>query len=705
MRRDRGEDSMMKTICKRFGAAFLSTLLAWPHGLVLPAGAQEKPVILESIQVSDDQLKIKLSGAAQYNSFLTATPPRLVIELLNTEYQAGAKTLEGKGRFLKKVRSGQFERAPRMVSRIVIDLNGMAGYRVGELADGLVVGLVSTEETAAPAAAPAPEPEPAAAAAPAPIPAPVAAAAPIPAEAAREMEQVLAVAPPPAPKPPLPKVSPKPALPRVSPKAAKAPEAGSGSTEMDPDMTAMATQSDINKTAASRPAEALPKPSFPAVAPGFRTARPDIMSRLPKDLVTLDFENTDIRDIIKLLGAKAKVNIIYGPDVMGSLSLHLTDVPFTEAFRTILSMMGLATVQVGDNILRVLTPANLAKSGASDAKVTKIVPLNYSKATEMALAVNAVRAAEGRTGTTNADIKTNSLIITESLEGLAATERVISQLDVRPQQVLIEAKLVEIALGNTLSYGVQWDYFGLEQGKALGKEGSTLIGGKVTAPTSLNSAMAIGTGFNDRAALNAQNSAGYTSGSTGVNLPSAAAFGGLSLGRITNSYILNASLTAAAAQGKVKVLSNPKIATLNNQPANITVSNSTPYVTSNISATGSESRTVTYVVTGIKLTVTPTINADGRITLDIFPDISSPGQAAPGTAPLINARSAKTLVLVKDGETIIIGGLIQDSSDVQIQKIPLLGDIPILGWLFRRKSTVRNRSELLIFVTPKILPD
>ena len=201
MRRDRGEDSMMKTICKRFGAAFLSMLLAWPHGLVLPAGAQEKPVILESILVSDDQLKIKLSGTAQYNSFLTATPPRLVIELLNTEYQAGAKTLEGKGRFLKKVRSGQFERAPRMVSRIVIDLNGMAGYRVGELADGLVVGLVSTEETAAPAAAPAPEPEPVAAAAPAPIPAPVAAAAPSRPRPRRRWSRS-AVAPPPPPSRP-----------------------------------------------------------------------------------------------------------------------------------------------------------------------------------------------------------------------------------------------------------------------------------------------------------------------------------------------------------------------------------------------------------------------------------------------------------------------------------------------------------------------
>ena len=153
------------------------------------------------------------------------------------------------------------------------------------------------------------------------------------------------------------------------------------------------------------------------------------------------------------------------------------------------------------------------------------------------------------------------------------------------------------------------------------------------------------------------------------------------------------------------MLSEPKIATLNNQAATINVTTQIPYNTSNISATGAQTVTVTYVVTGIKLTVTPSINADGRITLNINPDVSQPSAASPGTAPAIDSRTALTTVLVRDGETIVIGGLISDSVRDSISKVPLLGDIPILGWLFKKKTKNRVRVELLIFVTTRILPD
>ncbi len=426
---------------------------------------------------------------------------------------------------------------------------------------------------------------------------------------------------------------------------------------------------------------------------------------MPRDLVTLDFDNTDVRDIIKLLAAKARVNIIHGPDVSGALTLHLTDVPFSEAFRTILSMLNLVTIQVGDNILRVLTPAELVKQRTSTTAVTKVIPLNYSKAAELVTAIAAVRTAEGRTGAATADSKTNSLIVTEPVEGLAATERLIAQLDSRPKQVLIEAKLVEVSLNNSLHYGIQWDYFSSESSKLGGQQGNNLVG-TLTSP-------AVGSSPTlpplDRNANVASPGVGAGGRGTGVNLASNAIFGALTLGRITNNYFLSATLTAAAAQGKVKVLSDPKIATLNNQPASINVTTSIPYVTSNVASTGVQTQTVSYVITGIKLMVTPTINADGRITLDINPDVSQPSATAAAStltgAPAVDARTAKTNVLVKDGETIVIGGLISDSVSNQVAKIPILGDIPILGWLFRKKSVVRTRSELLIFVTPKIMPD
>jgi type IV pilus assembly protein PilQ len=182
------------------------------------------------------------------------------------------------------------------------------------------------------------------------------------------------------------------------------------------------------------------------------------------------------------------------------------------------------------------------------------------------------------------------------------------------------------------------------------------------------------------------------------------------LGRITNNQLLNLTLTAAATQGKVKVLSDPKIATLNNQPANINVTTQYPYVTTSIASTagGAVSSQVTYVSVGIQLSVTPTINADGRITLNINPTVSQPSATAPtatGGAPGIDSRQAQTTVLIRDGETIVIGGLISDHNEVDDSKIPILGDIPILGFLFRSKHVARTRTEVLIFVTPKILAD
>jgi type IV pilus assembly protein PilQ len=433
----------------------------------------------------------------------------------------------------------------------------------------------------------------------------------------------------------------------------------------------------------------------------------DIMSRMPRDPVTLDFDNTDVRDVIKLLAAKAKVNVIYGPDVSGSLTLHLNNVPFNEAFRTVLSMMGLTTDQVGDNILRVITPAELTKQRTTSSAITRIFQLNYAKAAEVKQTIDQVRSAEGRAGASASDLKTNSLIVTDTLEGLLATENLIAQLDARPRQVLIEAKIVEMLANSGLNYGIQWDYLSAERGQIGGKGGQTLIGTR----NSMSNSNTLTSNPIDQNPLfdPATAVAGATGRGTGVNLAADRIFGAMTLGRITNNYFLSATLTAAASQGKAKVLSDPKIATLNNQAATINVTTNIPYVTSNVASTGVQTQTVSYVLTGIQMSVTPSINADGRILLQIMPRVSQPSVSASGStqtgAPAIDSRDANTTVLVRDGETIVIGGLISDSFQDTIAKIPLLGDIPILGWLFKKKSKTRVRNELLIFVTTRVMPD
>ncbi|MCM2303305.1 MAG: type IV pilus secretin PilQ, partial [Elusimicrobia bacterium] len=490
------------------------------------------------------------------------------------------------------------------------------------------------------------------------------------------------------------------AKPRVHITAAQAMRRAGLDKTMTTELAASAEASDITKTKADPGSADAEEASVRGRGGrGFR----DIMSRMPRDIVTLDFDNTDIRDVIRLLAAKAKVNIVFGPDVAGSLTLHLTDVPFNEAFRTALSMMKLTTDQVGDNILRVITPAELTKQRTTSTATTKVYVLNYSKAAEVKATIDSVRTAEGRTGNSTADVKTNTLIVTDSLEGQMSTENLIAQIDQRPRQVLIETKIVEINANSGLNYGVQWDYQGVQTGKIGGQQGTSLIG-TTTNPQKASSPTLPPLDRN----ANTIEGVGAAGRGTGVALAADRVFGALTLGRITNNFILNATLTAAASEGKAKILSEPKIATLNNQAADINITTQIPYVTSNVASTGVQTQTVSYVTTGIQLKVTPSINADGRITLQVNPIVSQPSATASASstgAPAVDARTANTTVLVRDGETIVIGGLITDTMQDTIAKIPLLGDIPILGWLFKKKSKTRVRAELLIFVTTRILPD
>ncbi len=703
---------MINRYPKKALASALAAILAFPMGSVpaLAADAAPAPASFQGIDVADDMVTIKLSTSVLYNSFLTQTPPRLVMELLDVKHEGPTQSMKGKGQFLAGVRSSQFEKSPRLITRVVMDLVKMAGYKVGTVPGGLSVQLVGSveDEPKQSEAAPAPAPKPvvakrAAAAKPAAPPPPamkVVSSAEL--AAAPAMKVVPSAELPAAAPAPAPEAAPK-SKPRINITAAQAMRRAGLESTMSTELAASAQASDITKVKSDESGETEDWERGPR-QPGGRIFR-DIMSRLPREnMPTVDFDNADIRDVLRFMAAKANVNVVFGSDVSGTLTLHLTNVPFNEAFRTVLSMMKLTTDQVGDNILRVITPAELTKQRTTSTAITKVYVLNYAKAMEVKATIDAVRTAEGRVGNSTADSKTNSLIVTDSLEGQLSTENLIAQMDARPRQVLIESKIVEINANSGLNYGVQWDYQGVQQGRIGGQQGQTLLGtttppasagGTTRAPLDQNTVTTVGAGASGRG--------------TGVALAADRVFGAFTFGRITNNFILNATLTAAASEGKAKILSEPKIATLNNQPANINVTTQIPYVTSNVASTGVQTQTVSYVTTGIQLTVTPSINADGRITLQVNPNISQPSATAAGStqtgAPAVDARTANTTVLVRDGETIVIGGLITDTMQDTISKVPLLGDIPVLGWLFKKKTKTRVRAELLIFVTTRVLPE
>jgi type IV pilus assembly protein PilQ len=697
---------MIKIWAKNTISIVLTLALMNLHGVTAHVWAADAAT-LDGIEVAPDQITMHLSDQVRFNSFITSEPPRLVVELLNTEYSADGKGQKGQGKFLKKVRSAQYQREPNLISRVVLDLKKLVAYRANWDKNRLVVMLVGGAQDGEKEEAEGTDAaydenddsdwvtvDPAPAAKPAPV------AAKKPAVAASSALRD-------APMAPAVQAEPKPVKATTLPKKM--------TTSASSELRQIAMGSDIRPVGGERKKKRRrrKKAARAAAELEIRAVRRDILATLPADPITLDFDETNIQDILKLLAMKAKVNVVYGSDVAGALTLHLNDVPFNEAFMTVLSMQGLVAAQVGQNILRVMTPKTLEKERAAAVTQTRVIKLNYVKADEVKAALDSVRTAEGRAGVINIDKYTNSLIITDSLDGIAAAERLLSDLDVRPKQVMIEVKLVEVSLSKDFNIGVEWDYFSVDTGKALGKEGSTVIGAIPSLPSTIVNPRT-GQGLDDNAlTFNGGGGAGGSVGAggrgTGVFLPATNVFGAFTYGRVVNDYMLNATLTAAASRGKAKVLSDPKISALNGEKASIDITTNVPFVTSETvqGATPTTTEKVSYTVTGIKLAVEPTINSDGSITMKVAPEVSQPStvSASAGSTGAIatDSRKASTIVHVQDGETFVIGGLISDSESENIAKVPLLGDIPIIGWLFKKKSTVRNRTELLIFVTSKIV--
>lgn len=655
--------------------------------------AEAQRATLEGVEAGTDKVSIHLSKPSQFNAFTTAEPPRLVVELLNTEHEGPSQVVKGKGKFLEKVRAGQYQKDPAPIARVVLYLKSLVSYKArweGPRLDVELVGPQSDADVAAAAAPPAPAPvkkdpppPPAVAvstpvAKPQPKPAPVPAAAPV------------VAAKPPAPAP-VPAPKPAAALPVETVAAAKDDVAMPKGMTTDP-------SAELSRMAGV----SVPKAAVHASSGKLRR---DILASLPSDPVTLEFDNMDVHDVLALLAQKANVNMVYGADVTGSITLQLRDVPFNEAFLTVLSMKGLVANQVGENILRVLTPASLKTERSVAVNQTRVIKLKYAKAEEISTSITAVASAEGRTAKLVVDKNTNSLIITDTLEGIAAVERLLSELDIRPQQVLIEAKLVEVQLSKDLALGIQWDYLSSDEAPMFNQAGRTIIG-SVTTPKSASSPTLPPLVNN----VNTTAGDGANGRGTGVFLPADKVFGAFTFGRVTNNYFLSATLTAAASQGKAKVLSDPKVTTLNGKKATINITTKIPFVTTETTPSAGTITTqqkVEYQETGITLDVLPTINADGRITLEVKPSVKQPSAtaASAGTtgAISVDSREANTIVIVQDGGTVVIGGLITDSSQETVAKVPLLGDIPILGYLFRKKFVDRKRVELLIFVTTKIM--
>lgn len=444
-------------------------------------------------------------------------------------------------------------------------------------------------------------------------------------------------------------------------------------------------------------------------------------------LDVLELKDMDILDVLKLISKKSGLNIVAGKNVRGKLTIFLKDVDVWDALQIILETNELAYVQEGA-IIKVVTDKDyelMYGRKFSDKTETKIIPLRYANSPDLIPLLTQIKSIVGKVmadeksntiilmdtpektnqmqmlikeidvpivtkifnleyakaedlekkisetltknvGKLKSDTRSNKLVITDTPMRMKEIEKIIAAFDERHREVLIEAKIVKVILSDQFQMGVNWEAI-VQEYKGL----------------DIKSVFDVLTSSDKR--------------------------GSLSIGTLaTNNY--TALVQALQQVGTTNTLSSPRITALNNEEAKIMVGSTEPYVTTTTTTPASGPTTtaeaVNFIDVGVKLYVTPTISKDNFITMKIRPEVSAADRtlvtSQNNKIPIVDTSVAETKVMVKDGETIVIGGLIKDEMVDTVKKVPLFGDIPLVGFAFRSKDKTVKKTELVIFLTPHI---
>ena len=401
-----------------------------------------------------------------------------------------------------------------------------------------------------------------------------------------------------------------------------------------------------------------------------------------KARISFDVRNADIKDVLSVLARVSGLNIITSDEVKGTLTMRLENVPWDQALDLILAQKGLASERIG-NVLRITTSQRYisekqAKRRAIEEEkeserqkrsITAVIKLNYAKADYARNIITMLVYGKGaKPGLIVADVTNNSIIIRDIKENIIKAKRIIKDIDVQRKQVEINARVVQVSKPFERQLGITWG---------------------VTYETTAGDHTSLDTGYI-------------------VNLPSSAGTGGifdLAIGQIGPgaNYNLDLQLEAAQTQGYSKIISTPHIITLDNEKAKIESGLEIPYQ----EKTGEGNTSVTFKKAVLKLEVTPHITHNNKIMMEIKITKDSPDWAnvISGTGePPIKKNEITSMVIVDNGQTVVIGGIIEETRAKTTTGVPGLMTIPLLGWLFKSEHLQNPHDELLVFVTPKVIP-
>jgi type IV pilus assembly protein PilQ len=416
--------------------------------------------------------------------------------------------------------------------------------------------------------------------------------------------------------------------------------------------------------------------------------------------ISLSFQNIDVRALLQIIGDVSGNNVVISDGVKGELAMRLINVPWDQALDIILRTKGLGMQQQG-NVMLIAPLDEIASRAKAEGEATKqrdegaplrseIIQVNYAKASDMAALLKAgSKSLLSARGQVSVDARTNTLLVLETRERLGEIRNLIARLDVPVRQVLIESRIV-----------IANDDFSKQLGARFGVNGFSNLGRETDFYTSGSIEGAQTTW--DNFATN-PNTILYDAPASrmNVNLPVASA-GRIGFAILGTNYLVDLELSALQAEGRGEVLSTPRVVTANSTQASIEQGVEIPYQ----EASSSGATSVSFKKAVLALQVTPQITPDDRIIMDLNVKNDSRGQDVSsgfGAIPSIDTREVTTQVLVNNGETVVLGGVYQQTQSFSVTKVPLLGDLPLLGMLFRQTNAVNNKRELLIFVTPKIL--
>jgi type IV pilus assembly protein PilQ len=447
------------------------------------------------------------------------------------------------------------------------------------------------------------------------------------------------------------------------------------------------------------------------IKPSLKRTAADEKKEYTGERLTLNFQDIDVRSVLQLLADTSGQNIVVSDSVTGNLTLRLQNVPWDQALDIVLRTKGLDKRRQ-DNVIIVGPTAELASREKAELAArkevqelspvrTEFMQVNYAKVADLLKLIKPQAGGGGGTnsmlsprGSISIDERTNTLLVQDTSDKLAEIRRLVATLDVPVKQVLIEARIVIVSDTFERDLGAQ---LGIGTATSNGNNGTVSIAGTSAGSDQIASNVATPTvGTNPITSVPLTNR--YL-----VNLPATNVNGSIGLSLLTGTHLIDLALSAAQNEGKSETISAPRVITANQKQASIMQGVEIPYQES----ASSGATTTQFKNAVLSLKVTPLITPDNRVILDLDISDDAVGQqvtsATGGSVPSIDTREIITQVLVSDGQTVVLGGILDTTKSYSANKVPWLADIPVLGYLFKTTTNINNKTELLIFITPKIL--